>query len=113
MKIQMAWIFLLLLLSGCGGSGGSSDSNTPVTPSTLTDTPVVPQEPETFAPIDPKTVTVGHPFFNSPHSNPIVASDDFVYVVNTPSDTVDVIDKINVKRLNNPMINKYISVANF
>jgi YVTN family beta-propeller protein len=103
MKIQMTWIFLLLLLSGCGGSGGSADSSTPVTPSTPADITVVPQEPETFEAVDPKSVTKGHPFFNSPHSNPIVASDDFVYVVNTPSDTVDIIDKLNnivVSRVN-------------
>ena len=35
---------------------------------------------------------IGHPVFASPHSKPIAAFDDYVYVVNTPSDTVDVID---------------------
>jgi DNA-binding beta-propeller fold protein YncE len=95
MKIHIGWMFLLIILSGCGGSGGSADTNTNVTPASPTETPVVPQEPETFEPIDPKTVTVGHPFFNSPHSKPIVASSDFIYVVNTPSDTVDVIHKFN------------------
>ncbi len=35
---------------------------------------------------------VGHPVFASPHSKPIAAVGDFVYVTNTPADTVDVID---------------------
>ena len=35
---------------------------------------------------------IGHPVFASPHSNPIAVVGDFVYVANTPSDTVDVID---------------------
>ena len=35
---------------------------------------------------------IGHPVFASPHSKPIAALGDFVYVANTPSDTVDVID---------------------
>lgn len=38
------------------------------------------------------TDAVGHPTFVSPHSNPIVAVDGQVFVVNTPCDTVDVID---------------------
>ena len=36
--------------------------------------------------------TVGHPTFVSPHANPIAISGDHVFVVNTPADTVDVID---------------------
>ena len=35
---------------------------------------------------------VGRPTFSSPHANPIVVHGDFVYAVNTPADTVDVID---------------------
>ena len=35
---------------------------------------------------------IGHPVFASPHSRPIAILGDFVYVANTPSDTVDVID---------------------
>lgn len=35
---------------------------------------------------------VGHPLFSSPHANPIAILDDKVFVVNTPADTVDVID---------------------
>ncbi|MEO1525315.1 MAG: ankyrin repeat domain-containing protein [Planctomycetota bacterium] len=36
---------------------------------------------------------VGHPFFASPHSNPIAICGNHVFVVNTPADTVDVIDR--------------------
>lgn len=37
---------------------------------------------------------VGHPFFSSPHSEPIALSNDgaLAYVANTPADTLDVID---------------------
>ena len=35
---------------------------------------------------------IGHPVFASPHARPIAILDGFVYVANTPSDTVDVID---------------------
>ena len=35
---------------------------------------------------------IGHPVFASPHSRPIAILGGFVYVANTPSDTVDVID---------------------
>ena len=34
---------------------------------------------------------VGHPTFASPHANPIAYSRGYVYVVNTPADTLDVI----------------------
>ncbi len=37
-------------------------------------------------------VAVGHPTFVSPHANPIAISGDQVFVVNTPSGTVDMID---------------------
>ncbi|HIG31306.1 MAG TPA: YncE family protein [Verrucomicrobiales bacterium] len=36
---------------------------------------------------------VGYPDFLSPHSNPIAVSGDSVFVVNTPADTLDVIDR--------------------
>ncbi|MEK6248675.1 MAG: hypothetical protein N2C12_10880, partial [Planctomycetales bacterium] len=36
--------------------------------------------------------TVGHPTFMSPHASPIAITGDRVFVANTPSDTVDVID---------------------
>lgn len=35
---------------------------------------------------------IGHPSFMSPHASPIAVQEDRVFVVNTPSDTVDVID---------------------
>ena len=35
---------------------------------------------------------VGHPMLVSPHSRPIAMNGSFVYVANTPADTVDVID---------------------
>ena len=37
-------------------------------------------------------VAVGHPTFVSPHANPIAIIGDRVFVVNTPADTLDVID---------------------
>jgi YVTN family beta-propeller protein len=37
-------------------------------------------------------VAVGHPTFVSPHASPIAVGGRFVFVVNTPSDTVDVIN---------------------
>jgi YVTN family beta-propeller protein len=35
---------------------------------------------------------IGHPTFLSPHASPIVKSGSLVFVVNTPADTVDIID---------------------
>ena len=40
---------------------------------------------------------VGYSLIESPHFNPIVINGDFVYVTNTPSSTVDVIDKNSKK----------------
>ena len=39
-----------------------------------------------------KQIDVGHPPLLSPHTSPIVFTGGRVFVVNTPSDTVDVID---------------------
>jgi len=38
-------------------------------------------------------LAVGHPTFVSPHARPIAVAGDHVFVVNTPADTVDVIDR--------------------
>jgi len=46
--------------------------------------------PPVGIPQDP--IAVGHPAFMSPHASPIVVSGGQVFVVNTPADTVDVID---------------------
>lgn len=40
----------------------------------------------------PSPKEIGYPSFLSPHASPIAIHDDRVFVVNTPSDTVDVID---------------------
>ena len=45
----------------------------------------------TEAPSPPKKV--GYPVMESPHSDPIAVNGQFVYVTNTPSSTVDVIDR--------------------
>lgn len=39
-----------------------------------------------------RPLKVGHPTFVSPHANPITVNGELVFVVNTPADTVDVID---------------------
>ncbi len=41
----------------------------------------------------PSTKKVGYPLMESPHFNPIAVNGKFVYVTNTPSSTVDVIDR--------------------
>jgi YVTN family beta-propeller protein len=46
---------------------------------------------------------IGHPTFLSPHASPILKSGGHVFVVNTPADTVDVIDASSravIKRIN-------------
>jgi YVTN family beta-propeller protein len=48
-------------------------------------------------------IVAGHPGFLSPHSSPIAISGGRVFVVNTPADTVDVIDAANpavISRIN-------------
>ena len=42
--------------------------------------------------VSSKMQKVGHPTFVSPHASPIRLNGQLVFVVNTPSDTVDVID---------------------
>ena len=53
-------------------------------------------------PLEPPTA-VGHPTFMSPHASPIALNADHIFVVNTPADTVDVIDTDThtiIKRIN-------------
>ena len=49
----------------------------------------------TDTPRDP--AKIGHPSFLSPHASPILVHGDHVFVVNTPSDTVDVIERSSGK----------------
>ncbi len=42
--------------------------------------------------VPPAPVQVGHPTFVSPHASPIAVCNELVFVVNTPADTVDVIE---------------------
>ena len=44
-----------------------------------------------------KNTAVGHPTFVSPHARPIAIQNNRIFVVNTPSDTVDVIDSKSQK----------------
>ena len=44
-----------------------------------------------------RPLEVGHPTFASPHANPIAVHNGFVFVANTPADTVDVIDAATQK----------------
>ncbi|MDE0401758.1 MAG: hypothetical protein OYL97_10820 [Candidatus Poribacteria bacterium] len=49
------------------------------------------------------STTIGHPTFMSPHASPIAVNGAYVFVVNTPADTVDVIDTdthIVIRRVN-------------
>lgn len=61
-------------------------------PGTRAIRPLRPSRSDDAGPVD--TSSVGYPFFSSPHSEPIALSRDgrLVYVANTPSDTLDVID---------------------
>lgn len=70
----------LTLVSCVGGAGGVW--------APATDDPDPPEDTEAL------DRTTGHLNFESPHSRPIAVhpAGDRVYVVNTPSDTVDVID---------------------
>jgi len=75
-------VFVLSLWLGFGfnPSGAESDVGVPAAASAK-------QLDSRWAP-----TTVGHPSFMSPHASPIAISAGRVFVVNTPSDTVDVID---------------------
>lgn len=91
---------IVISLTGVLACGGGGDTNTsPSTSPSLPGTPSAPAAPFIPPPVPaPETgegnleaLVSGQPFFSSPHFNPITASDQYVYVVNTPSDTVDVI----------------------
>jgi YVTN family beta-propeller protein len=73
----------LVALAACGGGGGDGASPAPVPPPP-------PPPPVSDVPQDP--LAIGHPTFLSPHASPIAVSDGRVLVVNTPNDTLDVID---------------------
>ncbi|MFP6874816.1 MAG: ankyrin repeat domain-containing protein [Verrucomicrobiales bacterium] len=51
-----------------------------------------PRVPENFTAPPKSPAKIGHPSFMSPHASPIALHRNLVFVVNTPSDTVDVID---------------------
>ena len=74
-----------VLCAACGG-GGSNGATTP------TPQPPVPPPPPPPSSTPAPPAVAGHPTFLSPHAKPIVLSDGSVFVVNTPADTVDVID---------------------
>ena len=56
-----------------------------------TDTEVA-EDDNSFGVQLPISDNVGHPTFSSPHFNPVQVVGNLVYVVNTPADTLDVID---------------------
>ncbi|MFP6694769.1 MAG: ankyrin repeat domain-containing protein [Pirellulales bacterium] len=84
-KIAFATIVTALVFSALIGSGfipGGPDLDIGSAPAADAKTAATPQQP----------AAVGHPVFLSPHASPIAINGDRVFVVNTPSDTVDVID---------------------
>ena len=79
----------VVLLAACGGSGGSGSGPTPPAPPGPPGPPPTPP-PDGSTPAAP--MAVGHPNFLSPHASPIAQHGNDVFVVNTPADTLDVID---------------------
>jgi YVTN family beta-propeller protein len=84
-RTAYSWVFaafacIAILSANFRGSGAESDIAS--TPAAAAKTASSPRQP----------VAVGHPTFVSPHASPIAISGGYVFVVNTPSDTVDVID---------------------
>ena len=60
----------------------------------------------------PSLAAAGHPGFLSPHADPVAIHDEFVFVVNTAADTLDVIDSATrqiVRRIS--AHSKYLSSA--
>jgi len=83
--IRLAAVACLGQLTGCGGGGSDGTSPPPAVPPPPSSPPPVSDVPQ-----DP--LAVGHPTFLSPHSAPIAVSGGLVFAVNTPNDTLDVID---------------------
>ncbi len=76
----VAFIFIAVFAVTTTLDGKGRDGKSPASDAK---TPASPRPP----------VEVGHPTFVSPHASPIAVSGGQVFVVNTPSDTVDVIDR--------------------
>ena len=84
-KPACTWIvaaFVAVHLSGSVFMPGGTESNIGSVPASAAKSVSSPGEP----------AVTGHPTFVSPHASPIAISGGHVFVVNTPSDTVDVID---------------------
>ena len=85
--------FVLMCLA-LAGAFSLTFSNLPARDSRANNTAsVVGETTNGSAAKDAKIKSVGHPLFASPHTDPIAVVGDRVFVVNTPSDTVDVIDR--------------------
>lgn len=88
MANQRLVLTAIAVMAACGffsivipGQRGQEITAASFTPSRTSDRPRQP-------------VRVGHPTFASPHTSPIAVSGGDVFVVNTPADTVDVIDAV-------------------
>lgn len=82
-KTGFAWVFLAYVLVAVIGSVFNSHGSRAASPD---DASV-----NSDSSVD-QLATIGHPTFASPHASPIAMAGGYVYVVNTPADTVDVID---------------------
>ena len=76
---------VLMVFAGCGSSGDPTEPAPPPDPGNDS----VQEEAGLQLDISDKP---GRTTFASPHTNPIVVNGSYVYVANTPADTVDVID---------------------
>jgi len=128
MQSILTSLLLVFLLTSCGGGGssGSTPDPAPTAPPSDSggtddpadgstdepadgptdepaDDPAPSNPPETLGVAAPLSDNVGHPTLLSPHAKPIVVNGHFVYAVNTPADTLDVIDSLTrevVRRIN-------------